>query len=191
MQSGEAAAARFEPGRVHVVDSANASAGQGLLARYAAEAALAGWDAPRIVAAVEALRERTRTYAILNDLRAAARGGRVPRIAEPLSRWLGITPIAHNDARGRLGLAGVLFGRQNRTLRFANFLLRKLDPARRYRILIGHCDCADQGELLRDDLIKRVTAIERIEVVDAGSGIAAHAGPGSLVVGVQDYTAPA
>lgn len=74
MQSAEAAA-RHASGRIRLVDSENASAGQGLLVAYAAEAIAAGLALDEAAAVVEAMVPRTKSYAVLQDLGHAERGG--------------------------------------------------------------------------------------------------------------------
>ena len=57
--------------------------------------------------------------------------------------------------------------------------------------MIGHCDCADDARALRDHLIRLLPMVHSTFVTAVGSAIGAHGGPGSLVVGVQKYLAPA
>ena len=66
------------PGNIHVLNSRNASLGQGLLAVIAAVCAHAGLSVQDTIAAVEALLPQTRTYAVLRDIRYAVRCGRIP-----------------------------------------------------------------------------------------------------------------
>jgi DegV family protein with EDD domain len=188
LQSAESAAARGTgtAGRAHVVDSMTGTAAQGLLAIDAAEAALAGWTADAIVARVRAMVPRTRLFAVVRDLTYGVRGGRAPKLALPLSRWLRALPIITGKANGKLGIGGVMWGRRDLPARFAARIARRLDPARRYRAIVCHCDVAADGERLRSELERLAPNLERVWLMQAGSGIGAHAGPGSLVVGLQE-----
>lgn len=78
LQAGESAAARSGGARVHVVDTRNASCGQGLLAERAAELAQQGLDAAAIARRIQALVPRTHLYAYVRDLAHVVRGGRFP-----------------------------------------------------------------------------------------------------------------
>jgi DegV family protein with EDD domain len=186
LQSGESAASRLERGRATVVDSRHGGAAQGLLAMDAAAAAAAGWTAPEIAARIASMIPRTRLYAVVKDLRYGVRGGRAPRLALPLQRYLGLVPLIASKADGRLGIGGALFGRDDLPERFAAVLARRLDPSKRWRLLVSHCDCEADGERLRRALRARVSQVEVDWLIETGSGIGAHAGPGSLVVGVQE-----
>ena len=43
---------------------------------------------------------------------------------------------------------------------------------------------------MRATLLARVRGIDRIWLVETGVAIGTHAGPGTLVIGVQDYEPP-
>jgi uncharacterized protein len=186
LQSGETAAARVDANRAHVVDSRMGAAAQGLLAMDAAEAAAAGYDAPEILARIAEMIPRTQFYAAVRDLSYGVRGGRAPKLALPLSRLLGLMPVIGAKRNGKLGMAGAIRGDAYFVDRFAAVVLRKLDRRKRWRVLVCHCDCAGDGERLRDRLRERADNIAQDWVIEAGSGIGAHAGPGSLVVGLQE-----
>ena len=186
LQSGESAAARAEAARATVVDSRHGGAAQGLLAMDAAAAAAAGWDAPRIAARIAQMVPRTHLFAIVKDLKYGVRGGRAPKAALPLQRWLGLIPLIRSKANGRLGIGGALFGRDNLPERFAAAVARRLDLSKPWRVLVCHCDCIEDGEALRRALRARIPHVEVDWLIETGSGIGAHAGPGSLVVGVQE-----
>lgn len=189
-QAARSAAARDGNGSVTVLDSRNAAAGQGLLVMCAAECARAGWSPARIVKRVEQLVPRTRTFALIADLRFAVRGGRVPRWFQWLADCLRLTPVLASNAAGRIKLAGVIPGRRRLVERFARRVARGLDPDRAWRILVGHCDCEAQGRELRRALVAAVPHVHSSYLTEAGTAIGAHAGPGSLVVAVQPYEPP-
>jgi DegV family protein with EDD domain len=188
LQSAESAAARTEgiAGRALVVDSMSGAAAQGLLAIDAGEAALAGWPADAIAARVRDMVPRTRLYAVVRDLSYGVRGGRAPKLALPLSRWLRASPVITNRPDGRLGIGGVMWGRRDLPERFAAKIAERLDPARRYRAIVCHCDVEADGQRLLSELRRLASNVERAWLMQAGSGIGAHAGPGSLVVGLQE-----
>jgi DegV family protein with EDD domain len=190
MQSAESAATRTDLARVRIVDSRNCSAGQGLLAIWAGEAAQAGLSAEAIVAGLERMKSRTMLWAMVRDLRYGVRGGRAPKLALPLTRLLRFVPLVRINALGKLGIAGALWGKQQLPERFARSIARRLKPQRRWRIIVGHCDCADDARRLCAELQRLLPNLDAIWVIEAGAGIGAHAGPGSLVLGVQDYEPP-
>jgi DegV family protein with EDD domain len=186
MQSAEGAAARSDPQRVTVFDSEQVAAGQGLMVIWAAEAAQAGMGASRLLEGLLHMRGRTSVFAIVRDISYGVRGGRIPKAALPLTRLLRLSLILCSKG-GRLGLEGALWGRHNLPVRFARRIARTLDPARRYRFIVGHGDCPADAALVERTLRALVPNVDRLWVVETGVAIGAHAGPGSLVIAVQDY----
>lgn len=184
LQSGESAAARVDADRAHVVDSGHASCGQALLVVAAAEAARRGATPDEIRRDVERLRPLTHTFAAARDISHAVRGGRVPAWARPLAEWFGLTPIAKVRADGKLGVHGALWGRHRVPERFADYVRKRVPAGQRWRLMVGHCDCADDGAALLAALRARLDCAESW-LVEAGPAVGAHAGPQTLVVGLQ------
>jgi DegV family protein with EDD domain len=96
------------PGRIHVVDSRNASLGQGQLAVFAAECAAAGLDVDATLEAVRSQVPSTTSYAMLKDLRYAVRGGRLPGWVRSVAELLHLTPIIYTPRKGGISLSGFL-----------------------------------------------------------------------------------
>ena len=184
LQSGEHAAARTSSERVRVFDSFNAASGQALLVWRAAEMAKAGADASEILAELERLRPQTRLWAITRDISHVVRGGRLPAWAAPLARLSALTPMARVRANGKLGLCGALFARARAPEVFARRVARKLPRHTRWRVIVGHCDAAAEGERVLVALHTHLQITESF-LVETGAAIGAHAGRGALLVAVQ------
>lgn len=183
-QAASSASKHGGDGRAQTFDTAHASTGEALLVLAAAEMAQSGATVAQIVAELERLRERTYTFAVIDDARYAARGGRLPAWLVPISRWLRVR-IMVRAKLGKLRPAGLLWGNTGWTERYARWALARV-PGKSLRVLIGHCDAQTQGEALQQALLKIAAArIARCDLVPAGTGIGAHAGPGTLVLGMQ------
>jgi len=172
-----------------VIDSLNASTGQGLLTMYAAECAAAGYDAERVVAATQAMIPKTRTFGLVGSLEYGVRGGRVPRWLKRVADTLRLMPVLHASRDGRVTAGGVLFGRKDMQGKFARFVRRRMRPGCSYRLLVGHANCERDGQWLLEML--RGDNVEYARLVPLGSALGAHGGPGMLVVALQEYEAPA
>ena len=183
LQSGEAGARGLTKPLV-VVDSGHVSAGQSLLAWRAGEMAATGADATAIEAELIRLRPLTRTWALARDISHGVRGGRIPRWAGPAVRWSGLTPIAAINAEGLLKLVGGVLARRNAVDAFARYLAKRTPHATGWRLIVGHADALADGEHLFAALHERLPIVEG-HLVEIGPAIGAHAGPGSLVVGLQ------
>lgn len=188
------AAQRIADGRVRVVDSANVSLGQGLLAIRAAELALRGATADEVERATLAARARIRTFAVTATLDYAVRGGRIAPAAGTLSKLLRLSPVLHTTIDGLVRPCGVIWGRTQPRRRFARFIARRLAPRSAYRLLVGHGNTADAAQELLGELRRAIEAIdgriELAEVVTLGTALGVHGGPGMLVVGVERCERP-
>ncbi|TNY30235.1 hypothetical protein BV505_01070 [Thermomonas haemolytica] len=118
------------------------------------------------------------------DIRHAVRGGRIPRWAGPLVRWTGLTPIAKVSPEGLLKVAGGLLARRRAPEAFARFVARRVPAGQRWRLIVGHADALADGERLLAALRQRLDVAEA-HLVDVGPAVGAHAGQGTLVVGLQ------
>jgi DegV family protein with EDD domain len=175
---------------VSAVDSRNASVGQGLIAIAAAEVAAQGADAPAVVAATQAAMDQTQTFALLESIDFAVRGGRVPAIVGNIARLLGLNVILRTWPDGRISAGGGLFGSVKLRTRFARFVARRyrIDAGReRVRILVGHGDRLEEGRLLAEELVGRFPkdAVDFCLLTDMGPAIGVHGGPGTLIVALQ------
>jgi DegV family protein with EDD domain len=178
-------------GRIHVVNSRNASLGQGLLAVAAAEYAKAGLSVEDAIAAVEKLIPETRTYGLLKDLRFAVRGGRVPRWVKTIADLLRATAIIRTVPDGRVASGTFLFGRRNRIPRFARYVARLTPAAGTLDVAIGHALCPEDAAELERELQQRLDNIHRTTITDIGAALGVHGGPGTLIVATQPYSRPA
>jgi len=191
LEAARSAAERVNAhGRVHVINSRNASLGQGLLVVAAAEYAKAGLTVQDAIAAVEKLIPDTRTYGLLQDLRFAVRGGRVPHWVKTIADLLRATAIIRTVPDGRVASGTFLFGRKNRVRRFARYVAGKTPAAEALDVAIGHAVCRDDAVLLEAELRRLFDNIHRTTITDIGAALGVHGGPGTLIVATQPYSRP-
>ena len=175
------------PGTVHVMDSRNASMGQGQLVVLAAECADHGLGVAETIEAIRKQVPKTRTYALLNDLRYAVRGGRLPRWVKVLATLFRITPIIATGHDGSISLNGYLFGRRNAARRFARFVARRVPEGRPVNVAIGHAVCEDDALLLEQELLRLLPDVRRATRTGIGTALGVHGGPGTLIVSVMPF----
>ena len=180
-----AASRTTAPGRIHVIDSLNASMGQGQLVVLAAECADRGADIDTTIALVKEQVPLTRTYALLRDLRYAVRGGRLPRWVKTIAGLLRLMPVICTKPDGRITSAGFLFGSHNRIGRFAKFIARRAAKNQSIEVGIGHAICKNDAEKLEQELRLRLPTIKKLTLVGLGTALGAHGGPGTLLVSVR------
>jgi DegV family protein with EDD domain len=166
-----------------VLDSLNASVGQGLVVMYAAERVQAGDALERVIAETRRIIPLTETFGLVGSLACAVRGGRVPAWVGRAADVLRLTPVLHNTMDGSIRGGGVLFGRRNVQEKFARFVARRLSSERRYRLLIGHANAESDGRRLLERL--RGPNVVSARLLPLGAALGVHGGPGTLCVGTQ------
>jgi DegV family protein with EDD domain len=188
--SAMTASQRIQPSdKVTVIDTMNISVGQGLLVLYAAQCAARGMDRDTIVARLRAAIPRVQSFALAGSLEYGVRGGRIRPAIKSIAQALTLTPILATFPDGAVSARSALFGRGNLAQKFTTWIARRMDRNHSYRVGIGHAAAEDQGhEMLR--VLKQQRNIETAFVMPIGSTLAAHAGPGTLVVGLQQSPEP-
>ncbi len=183
-QSALGAARDTASDRIEVVDTANVSAGQALIALQAAECAAAGGDADAVIATTRRAMTTTLTFAMVRDLRYGVAGGRLPPIVKRVADLFGLTLLL--TARGgKVKPFRALRGRRRLAERFADVVARNARGAARWRAIVGHCDAPDEAAVLAAALRERIAGLTTVWVTETGPAIGVHAGPGTLVVGLQ------
>ena len=186
LQAATSAAERTNAsGTIHVVDTLNASLGQGLLTVLAAECAQAGLDVETTRGILERAIPETHSFALVRDLTYAVRGGRVPSSRKFIADVLHLTPVLRTTPDGQVSSGGVLLGRRNLLPRFARFIAKRLHGTGPLRFAVGHADNPTDAAALEKTLLEVLPDAQTRGVTSLGSALGVHAGPGALVVGVQ------
>jgi hypothetical protein len=178
------AAGRPDAGEVRVIDSLNATAGQGLLAMAAAEAAMEGLSADEVEACLNDLIPRTRVFGIANDLSYAVKGGRVPGWVKRIADFLHINPVLTASPEGRIGLSGFHFGSGASPARLARTAVKKMEPEIMYRVLVAHANNEAGAIETRHNILKEHARVHSCHITEAGPALGVHIGPGGLIVGI-------
>jgi len=187
--AAETAASRVQSrGRVVVIDSLNASLGEGLVAMYAAECASGGLPGNEVERRVREIIPRTRTFGLLATLDFAVRGGRVPRIVKSFAQVLHLTPVLMTFRSGRVAAGSALFGRHRLRERFAQLVRRRIRSSRNYRVAVGHGQSPGEAKHLLEEVCAGLSNVTQRYLVPLGTALGVHGGPGMLVVAIQEYT---
>jgi hypothetical protein len=177
------AASRPECGDILVIDSLSATAGQGLLAMAAAEAALKGLSREKVEALVRELIPRTRVFGVADDLSYAVKGGRVPAIVKRFADLLRVNPVLTANKEGKMGLSGFHLGRGANPEKLARTVVGKMEPDVMYRVLIAHANNEAGAAEARQYILERHPRVHSCHVTEAGPALGVHFGPGGLIAG--------
>ena len=187
LQSAKTAIKRTPEANVTVLDSYNISVGLGLIVKRAAEMVKAEKSHEQIIKEVNRISKKTSIYASVEDLSYSVKGGRVPKIVMRISDFLRFKPILSTGSDGSMKPKGVIFGSKNRAKKLANFVMNRHRTGRTYRFSIGHANCIEQAEELKKIIEENYKKIDSIDLLEIGSALGVHTGPGALLVGIQEH----
>ena len=128
----------------------------------------------------------TKVYCCISDLSYGVRGGRIPRSVKIVADLLHICPILTTSNNGKLEKDGAVFGKNNLGRKMVNYMNKKHDNTKPYRISVGHCNSPVEGEKLIKGLKNSFKNLVSIELHEVGGALGVHTGPDSLVVGIQE-----
>ena len=180
-QSASAAAAEL-PGRVEVVDSTNASMGEGFVVMEAARAAREGAARDEVVTKARRVASRTRIFATIDTFEFLKRSGRVRRAAAYAATMLNIKPVFRFSDGDADGIARPRT--RGRALeRIVQEVLREAADLPVHVAAFHALAEADAKEVVRR--IEAEADVVESYVVEATPVMGAHTGPG--LVGVAFY----
>ncbi|HXI20193.1 MAG TPA: DegV family protein, partial [Gemmatimonadales bacterium] len=139
---------------IHLVDSATASLGLGLLALRGAELAEAGWPAAAIAAQLRRVRTQSGCFLTVDRFDNLLRSGRVTRGKAWLAGMLDVKPILSLDAQGSIIPVDRVRGARNVVPRVLELLERRLSPRpRAVRFGVVHAEAPEAAERVRAALV--------------------------------------
>jgi DegV family protein with EDD domain len=160
---------------VTVYDSGLLSMGLGLMVIEAAKAARKGARLEQLIRLLDSMKPRTRVIAVLDTLEYLRRGGRLSRISATLGRILSVRPVIQVFDNRLEQLA--------RTRHRENSLRRLLEIAQAHapfdHLVVLHAAAAEVADWLATHL-SRLNSGVKPAIIEAGSVIGTHAGPGAV-----------
>ncbi|MCI8594228.1 MAG: DegV family protein [Oscillospiraceae bacterium] len=189
-QSACAAAQNF-PGQVHVVNSENATIGEGILVQRAVQLMDQGLEAAEIARLLEFEKKHICLIALLDTLEYLKRGGRISKSAALVGGLLSIKPVvAVRD--GEVCMLGKARGSRNGN----NLLMQEIqktvgiDFERPYAL--GYTGLSDVllQKYIEDSKALWCGKVPSLPVSTVGATIGTHVGPGAIAVAffTKSYT---
>jgi len=173
--------------RIEIIDSKTASVGLGLLTMHAIELKQEGKSLDEIIISLNQKMNKTKIYLIIKDLSYIVRGGRLPSKVKIIANLLRLRPVLTIKKSGKMSIGGIVYGKSNMVNKFSKFINSKIDSNKKYRMLVAHANCLNDGEKLLNNIINyRPNNIEDNHLIELSGALGCHAGPGALIVGLQE-----
>ncbi len=173
----------FPEGRLIVLDSLAASAGQGLLVYHALENRMRGMTLEENAAWVENNRLKLVHWFTVDDLHFLKRGGRCSPAAAFFGTLVNIKPVLHVDDAGHLIAREKVRGRKSALKALVDHMEKLATEPAAQTVFISHGDCIDDAKFVAAQITGRLgTPAENIFISDIGPVIGSHSGPGTVAL---------
>ncbi len=178
-------AAQDYPGRVYVIDSLSATAGEQVLIEQAIRRRGEGWTAAQIFEELDILRKKGRLFVTLETLEYLKRGGRISKTSAAVGGLLNIKPILTLNGEGKLETVGKARG-VKMSHKMMNDSIRAAGGIDfRYPVVLTYAgDLADGAvtNYLEDSREIFGDHMDQLTIGQLGCVIGTHSGPGAIVV---------
>lgn len=164
--------------KIHVIDSLNASMGEGLLVLLAYNLKKQGKSINEIVEIVTKARNHTCSFFTVEQLKYLVKGGRINKLKGMVGSLLNIKPILKVDKTGRLVEHKKVIARKKSICELANTCANKIKD--KSYVYICHAVCEDEANDLAFKIEKLVGT--KPIITDLTQVIGSHTGPGLLSV---------
>ena len=171
--------------KVTPIDSLSASVGLGLIVKSAGELANKIDDHEKMIEKINQLINNTKIFLVVKNLNYAIKGGRVPKLPGKIIEFLNIKPILTTNNKGNLKLSSGCWGENNLHIKMGDFILKKLSEKFHYKLSVAHSNAENKGIELVEYIQNNFNNINDIDLVNMGSALGVHAGPGSFGIGIQ------
>ena len=167
--------------KCRVVDSANASAGFGLIVMRAAANRDKGMDLEANAVELESIHHEVNSIFTTNDLTYLYRGGRVSRTSAAFGTALKIVPIMHLDYEGHLEVWQKVRGDKACLKKMVQDVKELVTDAANQTLVISEADCPEKAREF-GEAINAECHFKDIFYTHIGPIIGAHTGPGLVAV---------
>ncbi len=179
--AAEEVCADYPDRKLHVIDSLQASAGEGLMVIYALQNRANGMPIDENAAWLQKNVQNFIAWFTVNDLMHLHRGGRVSAASAIVGSLVRIKPIMRVDENGKLAVYEKCPGRKRSIRVLANKIKNDIVNPEGQIITISHGDCLDEAQQLAD-MIRESLPVAEVRISYVGSVIGAHTGPGVIAV---------
>ncbi len=169
--------------KIEVIDTLNASLGQGLIVHKAVQLKEQGKSMEEVSAWVQSHLQNFAAVFTVDDLDNLYRGGRISRTSAIVGGMMNIKPILHVDDAGKLVPIGKVRGRKKSLLALVDEMDKRIGSYRDScdTIFVSHGDCEADAQYVVDK-VKEKYPIRHVLVHPVGATIGAHSGPGTVAL---------
>jgi len=164
--------------RIKIFDSLSGAMGTGYIVLTAAKAALKKYSYGRILSMIAFLRDNIKLYGTIDTLKYLRRSGRVPAIANFISRILKIKPLL-GIKNGIVEIIGIAVTRHGSLAEITRRVIKDFKKERWVIVSIIHTLSPRESERIMKKIQSSLRCVDTI-ITECTPVIGAHTGPGLI-----------
>ncbi|MFI3129380.1 MAG: DegV family protein [Bacillota bacterium] len=182
-QAADKLAEKYPDRRIAYFDTLGISGDCGYQVYYAAKYFNEGHTVDETLEYLEVLKEKVRTFFVVDDLNHLKRGGRVSSLSAAFGTMLQIKPVLHISEDGKLEAIDKVKGSKKVMSYFIDKMKEMTDAQtlESYRVVIGHANCEEKAQELKGKILE-VFPNADIVISFIGPVVGSHCGEGTVAL---------
>lgn len=174
---------KYPQQKIEVIDTLNASLGQGLIVHKAVQLKEQGKSLEEVAAWIQTHLQNFAAVFTVDDLDNLYRGGRISKTSAIVGGMMNIKPILHVSEEGKLIPIGKIRGRKKSLLALVEEMDKRIGSYKDScdTIFVSHGDC-EADAMYVVDKVKEKYPIQHVLVHPVSATIGAHSGPGTVAL---------
>lgn len=169
--------------QIHVFDSCSASVGEAQLVMYICSLAENGKSFAEIVEMVTKFRDEMKTYFVIESLETLRKNGRLTGLSAVVASVLNIKPVMSATDEGVIIKLDQARGMEKALTKMAKYISENTKNARDKILTIGHVNCRERAEWVKEEMLKLIRFRDVI-IVDTAGVSTMYACDGGIIVAV-------
>jgi len=171
----------YKDNKIHIIDTKQLSASEGLITMRIAEAIADGMAYNEIIEQSKRWVENTRILTDIDSLKYMVKGGRVSPLTGFIAKMINLKPIVTVDESGKGKAFGKSFSRKANMKKIINLMVQEIKGKQLWNYAIVHSQSLGRAEQYAERITK-ITGQEPAYIIDISPVVGVHNGIGSVAV---------
>ena len=170
----------FPDQRIEVIDSLNASIGQGFVVLKACELVEKGLPLDEVIKQTEAMRNNVVEFVTVETLTYLSKANRVKATTATFGNLFRVKPILYSDAEGNQTAWKKVKGRKESVNEVVKLFLERVTEPENQEVYIVHGDDLETAKYIKEKLLESGVKFKGINIIVVGAVIGISTGPGMV-----------
>lgn len=170
----------FPDQRIEVIDSLNASIGQGFVVLKACELVEKGLPLDEVIKQTEAMRNNVVEFVTVETLTYLSKANRVKATTATFGNLFRVKPILYSDAEGNQTAWKKVKGRKESVNEVVKLFLERVTEPENQEVYIIHGDDLETAKYIKEKLLESGVKFKGINIIVVGAVIGISTGPGMV-----------